>query len=68
MITRDELYIADEIFFSGTAAEITPVREVDNRIIGSGKKGPITDQIQKTFFGAARGTNPKFQDWLTRIY
>ena len=66
-ITRDELYIAEEIFLSGTAAEITPVREVDNRVIGSGKKGPITDQIQKTFFEVVRGANPKFQKWLTRV-
>jgi branched-chain amino acid aminotransferase len=66
-ITRDELYIAEEIFLSGTAAEITPVREVDNRVIGPGKKGPITDQIQKTFFDIVRGDHPKFQEWLTRI-
>ena len=66
-ITRDELYIAEEIFLSGTAAEITPVREVDNRVIGSGKKGPITDQIQKTFFEVVRGDHPKFQKWLTKV-
>ncbi len=67
VITRDELYIAEEIFLSGTAAEITPVREVDNRVIGLGKKGPITDQIQKLFFEIVRGAHPKFQDWLTRV-
>ncbi len=66
-ITRDELYIAEEVFLSGTAAEITPVREVDNRIIGPGKKGPVTDQIQKTFFEVVCGAHPKFRKWLTRI-
>jgi len=66
-LTRDELYIADEIFLTGTAAEITPVREVDNRIIGSGTKGPITDRIQKTYFDIVRGNNPKFKHWLTKV-
>ena len=66
-LTRDELYIADEIFLTGTAAEITPVREVDNRIIGSGKKGETTDQIQKTFFDIVRGDNTKFNHWLTEV-
>ena len=67
LITRDELYIAEEVFLTGTAAEITPVREVDNRVIGLGKKGPITDQIQKTFFEVVRGAHPKFQEWLTWV-
>ena len=66
-ITRDELYIAEEIFLTGTAAEITPVREVDGRVIGKGKKGPVTDKIQKTFFELVRGTNPKFKKWLTQV-
>jgi branched-chain amino acid aminotransferase len=66
-ITRDELYIAEEIFLSGTAAEITPVREVDNRVIGIGEKGPLTDKIQKTFFEVVRGAKPKFQKWLTQV-
>ena len=66
-ITRDELYIAEEMFLTGTAAEITPVREVDNRVIGLGKKGPITDQIQKTFFEVVRGAHAKFQEWRTRV-
>jgi len=66
-ITRDELYIAEEIFLSGTAAEITPVREVDSRTIGKGAKGPITDKIQQTFFEIARGSNSKFSKWLTPI-
>ena len=66
-ITRDELYIAKELFLSGTAAEITPVREVDGRIIGIGEKGPITDKIQQTFFEIARGCNAKFSKWLTLV-
>ncbi len=66
-ITRDELYIADEMFLTGTAAEITPVREIDNRVIGSGSKGKITDQIQQTFFDTVRGNNPKFSHWLTEV-
>ena len=66
-ITRDELYIAEEIFLTGTAAEITPVREVDSRTIGAGKKGPITDKIQQTFFEIARGNNSKFRKWLTPV-
>ncbi len=66
-ITRDELYIADEIFLTGTAAEITPVREVDNRTIGTGKKGEITDRIQKTFFDTIRGDNPQYEKWLTEV-
>ncbi len=64
---NEMLYIADEIFLTGTAAEITPVREVDNRVIGSGKKGEITDRIQKTFFDIVRGDNPKFNKWLTEV-
>ena len=66
-ITRDELYIAEEVFLSGTAAEITPVREIDGRIIGKGVKGPITDKIQQTFFKIARGNKSKFSKWLTPI-
>ena len=66
-ITRDELYIAEEVFLSGTAAEITPVREVDNRTIGKGEKGPITEKIQQTFFKIVRGNKSKFGKWLTPI-
>jgi len=62
--TRDELYIADEMFFTGTAAEITPVREVDDRKIGNGKPGPVTKQIQSTFFDIVKGKNALFQHWL----
>jgi branched-chain amino acid aminotransferase len=64
--TRDEMYIADEMFFTGTAAEITPVREVDDRKIGTGKPGPVTKQIQATFFEILRGKNALFQHWLSR--
>jgi len=65
--TRDELYIADEIFLSGTAAEITPVREVDNRKIGSKKPGKITKLIQKEYSKMVLGQNPKYQDWLESV-
>ncbi len=66
-ITRDELYIADEVFFTGTAAEITPIREIDNRVIGNGAKGPTTDIIQRTFFEIVRGKQPKYSHWLTEV-
>ena len=66
-LTRDVLYLADEIFLTGTAAEITPIREVDNRTIGNGSKGDTTDRIQKTFFDIVAGKNSKFQHWLTEI-
>jgi branched-chain amino acid aminotransferase len=63
--TRDEIYIADEAFFTGTAAEITPIREVDNRIIGSGKPGEITKLLQKLFFDIVAGKDSAHQSWLT---
>jgi len=66
-ITRDELYIADEVFLTGTAAEITPVREIDNRTIGNGKRGKTTTQIQKIFFEIVRGNHTKFKKWLTEV-
>ncbi len=65
--TRDELYLADETFLTGTAAEITPVREVDDRMIGSGKPGPITQKIQEIFFSIVKGENKKYQGWLDLI-
>jgi branched-chain amino acid aminotransferase len=65
--TRDALYIANEVFFTGTAAEITPVREVDNRMIGEGKPGPITKFVQETYFRAVRGQEPRYAEWLTYI-
>lgn len=62
--TRDELYIADEAFFTGTAAEITPIREVDSRAIGTGKPGPVTLDIQKTYFDAVKGVDKDYESWL----
>lgn len=66
-ITRDEVYIADEAFFTGTAAEVTPIREVDNREIGDGKRGPITELLQSRYFDAVYGRIPEFEDWLTYV-
>jgi branched-chain amino acid aminotransferase len=66
-ITRDELYISDEIFFTGTAAEVTPIREVDRVEIGSGSRGPITEKIQTTFFDIVNGRNPKYAHWLAKV-
>ncbi len=65
--TRDELYVADEAFFTGTAAEITPIREVDSRIIGDGKPGSLTRAIQETFFAIVHGREGKYKDWLVYI-
>lgn len=65
--TRDEVYISDEAFFTGTAAEITPIREVDGRTIGAGKPGPVTLALQKAYFEAATGESPNHTDWLTYI-
>ncbi|UCF87509.1 MAG: branched-chain amino acid transaminase [Nitrospiraceae bacterium] len=65
--TRDELYIADEAFFTGTAAEITPIREVDGRIIGKGKPGPATKKLQDLFFKIVKGNTKKYSSWLTYI-
>jgi branched-chain amino acid aminotransferase len=65
-ITRDEVYCADEAFFTGTAAEVTPIRELDNRTIGSGRRGPVTEKLQALFFECARG-NGKHADWLTYV-
>jgi branched-chain amino acid aminotransferase len=62
--TRDELYTAQEAFFTGTAAELTPIREVDDRIIGNGKPGPITRELQGTFFDIVKGKNPEYKEWL----
>ncbi|UCE78216.1 MAG: branched-chain amino acid transaminase [Nitrospiraceae bacterium] len=65
--TRDELYIADEAFFTGTAAEVTPIREVDGRQIGSSSPGKITKQVQSLFFDTVKGKNKRYESWLTRI-
>lgn len=66
-ITRDEMYLAEEAFFTGTAAEITPIRELDDRLIGSGSRGPITEKLQSVFFDAVAGRNAKYKKWLTDI-
>jgi branched-chain amino acid aminotransferase len=67
-ITRDDLYIADEAFFTGTAAEVTPIREVDGRQVGAGRRGPITGKIQKAFFDLVNGKNRRYQQWLAPVY
>ena len=64
-ITRDEVYIADEAFFTGTAAEVTPIRELDRIELGAGSRGPITEKIQTAFFDIVNGRNPKYAEWLT---
>lgn len=66
-LTRDDLYIADEAFFTGTAAEVTPIREIDGRQIGAGERGPITTQLQKAFFDAVSGKTPKYHHWLSKV-
>ncbi len=63
--TRDTLYVADELFLTGTAAEVTPVREVDNRRIGSGSPGPVTRRLQEIYLRAVRGEEPRYREWLT---
>ena len=66
-ITRDEVYCADEAFFTGTAAEVTPIRELDRIQIGAGERGPITAKIQAAFFDIVGGRNPKYAAWLTPV-
>ena len=66
-ITRDELYAADEVLFTGTAAEVTPIREIDNREIGIGERGPITTEIQQRYFDIVEGKNPAYRHWLTYV-
>ena len=66
-LTRDEVYTADEAFFTGTAAEVTPIRELDDRMIGDGLKGPITKQIQDVFFSTVYGKNERYKSWLTAV-
>ncbi len=66
-ITRDEVYCADEAFFTGTAAEITPIREVDDRTIGSGRRGPVTEKLQAVFFDIVGGRAERYAQWLTRV-
>ncbi|MFN7086089.1 MAG: branched-chain amino acid transaminase [Burkholderiales bacterium] len=66
-ITRDEVYVADEAFFTGTAAEITPIRELDSRRIGAGHRGPLTEKLQKTFFDCVTGKSDQYREWLTPV-
>jgi branched-chain amino acid aminotransferase len=67
LIPREMLYIADELFFSGTAAEITPIRSVDRITVGKGKRGPITEKLQREFFGIVEGRTPDRFGWLTPV-
>lgn len=67
-ITRDEVYCADEVFFTGTAAEVTPIREVDGRVIGCGARGSLTTEIQQRYFEIVHGKNAKYESWLTYIH
>lgn len=66
-ITRDEVYLADEAFFTGTAAEVLPIRELDARIIGEGKRGPITEVLQTMYFDQVKGRRSQFSEWLTPV-
>ena len=66
-ITRDQLWLADEVFFTGTAAEVTPVREIDNRTVGDGTAGPLTKRLQARFFDVVRGTDTSHPEWLTKV-
>jgi branched-chain amino acid aminotransferase len=66
-ISRDEVYLADEAFFTGTAAEVTPIREVDGRVIGDGKRGPVTEKLQSLYFDVVHGRVERYNDWLTVV-
>ncbi len=66
-MTRDDVYLADEAFFTGTAAEVTPIRELDGRVLGAGRRGPVTEKIQNLFFEVVNGRATKYQSWLTRV-
>ncbi len=66
-ITRDEIYCADEAFFTGTAAEVTPIRELDNRMIGAGSRGPVTEKLQSLFFEVVGGKSAQYKHWLTPV-
>ena len=66
-MTRDDVYLADEAFFTGTAAEVTPIRELDGRPIGKGTRGPVTERLQQRFFDVVAGKDEKYRHWLTRI-
>jgi branched-chain amino acid aminotransferase len=66
-LTRDAVFLADEVFLTGTAAEITPVREVDHRVIGAGKAGSVTKLLQARYFDIVRGADDSHPEWLTRV-
>ncbi|MGH8482357.1 MAG: branched-chain-amino-acid transaminase, partial [Nevskiaceae bacterium] len=66
-ITRDEAWIADEAFFTGTAAEVTPIREIDNRTIGAGRRGPVTERLQKAYLELVKGAARSHPDWLSYV-
>ncbi|KHF26626.1 branched-chain amino acid aminotransferase/4-amino-4-deoxychorismate lyase [Solemya velum gill symbiont] len=66
-ITRDEVYIADEAFFTGTAAEVTPIRELDGRTIGCGSRGPVTEKLQTLYFDAVHGRSAEHEEWLAYV-
>jgi branched-chain amino acid aminotransferase len=66
-LVRTDLYLADEVFFTGTAAELTPIREVDDRTVGAGHRGPVTKELQDAFFSATRGEDPRYAGWLTYV-
>lgn len=66
-LTRDDIYIADEAFFTGTAAEITPIRELDRRVIGNGGRGPVTERLQARYFEVVNGRVPEYADWLSYV-
>lgn len=66
-ISRDEVYVADEAFFTGTAAEVLPIRELDGRVIGAGQRGPVTEKLQSMYFDAVRGGLNQYADWLTPV-
>jgi branched-chain amino acid aminotransferase len=66
-ITRDEVYVADEAFFTGTAAEVTPIREIDNRPVGNGSRGPITEKLQKQYLQLVKGESSQYPEWLSHV-
>ena len=66
-ITRDEVVIADEAFFTGTAAEVTPIRELDNRPIGAGSRGPMTELLQNDYFDLVHGRSDRYADWVSQV-
>ena len=66
-ITGDEVYVADEAFFTGTAAEVLPIQQLDGRTIGSGKRGPITEQLQKAYFDSVMGRCEKHPEWISYV-